>query len=260
MQRSYNRLYNQVRPLRVTYGVFPYADGSVLFEMGGTKVFVSVTMQSSVPQFLRGKKCGWLTAEYALLPASTLVRHTRETQTGKQGRSVEIARLIGRVFRSVCKLEHFGERTITIDCDVLQADGSTRTACINGAYLALRMAELKWLRQMLITSPFVSEDLIALSVGIVRDELLLDLDYQEDVIADADFTFVVTRLGKVVEIQGTAERKPCAWQAYEEAYACALQGVQQIGSFFDKHRAHEIISADPEVYFPIKQQTPSGLL
>lgn len=244
MQRYNNRPYDSVRPLQVTYGVFPYAEGSVLFEMGTTKVFVSVTLQNSVPPFLRGKKCGWLTAEYALLPASTHIRHVRETQGGKQGRSIEISRLIGRVFRSICKLETFGERTITLDCDVLQADGSTRTACINGAYLALKMAEAKWLRQGIITAPFITEELIAVSVGILKEQALLDLDYREDSEADADFTFVATRSQKIVEIQGTAERNPCTWQLYEQAYVCALQGVKQLGDFFDGNQHSEMQRVD----------------
>lgn len=235
MQRCNNRAYDQVRPLKATYNVFPYADGSMLFEMGNTKVFVAITLQTSVPPFLRGKKTGWLTAEYALLPASTHVRNTRESNAqGKSGRSVEISRFIGRVFRSVCNLDSIGERTIIIDCDVLQADGSTRAACINGVLLALQVAEQKWLKNNIIRVPCLRDSLTAISVGMVGDHVLVDIDYQEDASVDADFTFVFTNAKKIIEIQGTAEREPCTWQLYEKAYFAASQGVDHIKNFFDE--------------------------
>lgn len=234
MQRLNNRAYNQVRPLQVTYNVFPYADGSTLFEMGNTKVFIAVTLQASVPSFLRGKKTGWLTAEYALLPAATHVRNMRESHAvNRNGRSIEISRFIGRVFRSVCDLSVLGERTVVIDCDVLQADGSTRAACINGAFLALQAAEKKWIQNGIITAPCLRESLAAVSIGIERDNVLVDIDYQEDTLVDADLTFVLTGTNAVIELQGTAERTPCSWRSYEQAYIVACQGLAHIRNFFD---------------------------
>jgi ribonuclease PH len=232
MQRPDNRAHNEVRPLKVTYNVFPYADGSVLFEMGNTKVLIAITLQSSIPPFLRGKKGGWLTAEYALLPASTQVRNIRESNLpNRQGRSIEIARFIGRVFRTVCNLEVLGERTVMIDCDVLQADGSTRAACVNGTLVALQIAQQKWLDDNIIHTPLLRELLFAVSVGISGNHVLLDLNYQEDVLVDADLTFVLTDTSNIIELQGTAERVPCSWKTYEQAYHCASQGIAHITNF-----------------------------
>ena len=236
MQRPDNRMPNQVRSLQATYNVFPYADGSMLFEMGNTKVLIAVTLQSTVPPFLRGKKTGWLTAEYALLPAATQIRNTRESNVQqKQGRSVEISRFIGRVFRSICNVAVLGERTITIDCDVLQADGSTRAASINGAMLALQAAQNKWLASGTISSPLLRESLAAVSVGIAENAVLLDINYQEDACVDADLTFVLSSSLNVIELQGTAERKPCTWKSYEHAYAVACQGIVHIQDFLTSH-------------------------
>jgi len=234
MQRYGNRSYDQVRSLSVTYGVFPYADGSVLFEMGNTKVFVAVTLQSSVPSFLRGKKTGWLTAEYSLLPTSTQVRNLRESSGQRSGRSIEISRFIGRVLRSVCNLGVLGERTVTIDCDVLQADGSTRAAAINGALLALQMANHKWIKKGSIASNCLSESLVAVSVGVIDDRVLLDIDYQEDVAVDADFTFVLTQTNNIIEIHGAAERKACTWELHQHAYALACKGAMTVRDFCDQ--------------------------
>lgn len=232
--RFNNRGCHEIRALKVTYDVFPYSDGSVCFEMGNTKVLVAVTLQSSVPHFLRGKKNGWLTAEYALLPASTHARNVRESGTGgKSGRSIEISRFIGRVLRSIYDLTSLGERSIIIDCDVLQADGSTRAACINGAYLALRVAEQKWLEQGIIQGSCLRTSLAAVSIGVLGNSTLLDLDYQEDALVQADFTFVCTDQGKIIEVQGTAEREPCDWHIYEQTYRVACTGLAAIQSFYE---------------------------
>jgi len=239
-QRLNNRGNNELRSLKLTYDVFSNAAGSTLFEMGNTKILCSVTIQAGVPHFLRGKGSGWLTAEYAMLPASTPTRTIRESTSSKRsGRTIEISRLIGRSLRAVTALSNLGEYTIFIDCDVLQADGSTRTACVTAAYLALKAAELRWLESGLISLPLMTEELAAVSVGLnAQGQGLLDIDYAEDSSVGVDFNFVVTRSGKVVEVQGTAESAPIDWGAYDQLRFLALEGVNQLYQFFDQHRYH----------------------
>jgi ribonuclease PH len=237
--RAANRAYDQLRPLKVTYGVYPYAAGSTLFEMGNTKVLCAVTLQNGVPHFLRGKKTGWMTAEYSLLPSATPVRTVREiTANRRSGRVIEISRLIGRALRSVCDLSVLGEQTIFIDCDVLQADGGTRTASITGAFLALRAAQERWKLQGMITgqSSVIRDELAAVSVGLGDSGPLLDMDFAEDSVIDADYNFVLTRSGKVVEIQGAAEQAPIGWDNYEHMRILAVQGAQELFSFYDNHK------------------------
>jgi len=227
---------NEMRPLHVTYDMYAFASGSTLFEIGNTKVLCAVTLQNGVPYFLRGKQAGWLTAEYAMLPASTPVRTARETAVNKRnGRTIEIARLIGRSLRSVTRLDLLGERTIFVDCDVLQADGSTRTACVTGAYLALKAAEKRWLYEGLLSESLITEELMAVSVGWRGDEALLDIDYAEDSSISADFNFVLTRAARLVEIQGTSEGNPILWEQFDQLRAVALLGVEQLGHFFDEN-------------------------
>lgn len=234
--RTDRRNHDQLRPLRVTYDVFSYAAGSTLFELGNTKVLCSVTLQQGVPHFLRGKRTGWLTAEYSLLPASTPIRTVREITTNKRsGRTIEISRLIGRALRSVANLDILGENTIFIDCDVLQADGGTRTACITGAYLALKAAVVKWIEKGIITQTILKDELGAVSVGIADDMTLLDLDFIEDSTTYADFNFVLTRSGKIVELQGSAEKVPLTWQQYDNMRLLALKGVQELFRFYDQN-------------------------
>jgi ribonuclease PH len=218
--RSYNRGPHDMRPLSVAYGVYPYADGSVLIALGATRVLVGITLQNGVPQFLRGKGGGWLQAEYALMPLATHSRVARESSAPvRSGRSVEISRMIGRVFRSVISLRPLGERTITIDCDVLQADGSTRVAAINGVTLALRKAQDVWLSKKIITKPVIKDAVAAVSLGVLplgyhdQERCLVDLDYHEDSLVDADFTFILTR-ESIVEVHGGAERAPVSWHHY----------------------------------------------
>ena len=189
--RADNRKYNELRQIKVTPNYTMHAEGSVLIEFGNTKVICNATVEDKVPPFLKGKKIGWITAEYAMLPRATTTRNKRESQTGKQnGRSIEIQRLIGRSLRSAIDLEKLGERTITIDCDVIQADGGTRTASITGGYLALELAITKLLKDGTLTfNPIVSK-VAAISVGKVNGELLLDLDYQEDCKAGVDMNIV----------------------------------------------------------------------
>lgn len=229
MKRSHGRRCDQLRNVRVTYDFFGYSSGSVLFEIGKTKVLCAVTIQNSVPQFLRGTKKGWLTAEYAMLPTSTRVRSVREiSATKRNGRSVEISRLIGRALRTVVRLDCFGERTITIDCDVLQADGGTRTACVTGSYLALREAEKRWLASGEINEPFLINEVAAISVGVSHGTVLLDLDFVEDSHADADFNLILTSSGDIIEIQGTSEHCAMSWHLFEEVRRLAIKGVQDL--------------------------------
>lgn len=235
--RAGNRLYDQLRSLKVTYGVYPYAAGSTLFELGNTKVLCAVTLQSGVPHFLRGKKTGWLTAEYSLLPTATPMRTVREiTANRRSGRVIEISRLIGRSLRAITDLSVLGEQTIFIDCDVLQADGGTRTASITGAYLALRAAQARWAAQGILDSPsLLRDELAAVSVGSGAKGPLLDMDFAEDSVIDADYNFVLTRSGKVVEIQGSAERAAISWNDYDAMRALALQGAHELFFFYDTY-------------------------
>lgn len=228
MQRANNRSYDQVRPIRLVYDIFEYTDGSVLIEIGKTKVLCAVSITPGVPHFMRGKNQGWLTASYSLLPTSTRVRVERESAAKRSDRSVEISRLIGRVLRSVCFFEGIGERTVYIDCDVLQADGSTRTACITGASLALKLAQQRWLSQGIIKEPIMLDDLVGISAGLIDNELLVDLDFNEDSQAEADFNFVFNKVGEIVEIQGTAEKHPISWTILENMKKLAQQGANDM--------------------------------
>jgi ribonuclease PH len=232
IKRNDGRTPDQLRPVSFSRGIYEYAAGSVLFEMGKTKVLCAVSIQQGVPQFLRGKNAGgWLTAEYALLPTSTTVRTQREASQGrKDGRAVEIARFIGRCFRSVVDVSEIGERTITIDCDVLQADGGTRTAAITGSFMALMMAQEKWLQSRVINKPIIVENIAAISVGVVHDSVLLDLSCNEDNIATADFNFVITQSNKIIEMQGGAESCPLSWDMFEKVRVMACSGVEQLFS------------------------------
>ena len=236
IHRVGNRSSDQLRSLKVTYDIYPYATGSTLFEMGNTKVLCAVTLQNGVPHFLRGRKCGWLTAEYSLLPASTPVRTVREITTNKRsGRTIEISRLIGRSLRAVTDLTAIGEQTIFIDCDVLQADGGTRTACITGAYLALKAAQVRWLEKGLISQPFIKDELAAVSVGVGSGSLILDMDFAEDSSIDVDFNFVLTRSHKIIELQGSAERGLLSWEEHDQVNKLARKGAAELFEFYDQH-------------------------
>lgn len=228
MQRANNRHYDQIRPVRLVYDIFEYADGSVLLEIGKTKVLCAISITPGVPHFLRGKNQGWLTAGYSLLPTSTRVRVERESFGKRNDRSIEISRLIGRVLRSVMALDKIGEYTIYVDCDILQADGGTRTACITGACLALKVAQQRWLSNNTIKEPCITDDLVGMSAGIVEGHPLLDLDFIEDSNAQADFNFVFTKTGNLVEIQGTAEQEPISWDMLEHMKKLAHQGAQDM--------------------------------
>jgi ribonuclease PH len=207
-QRSNQRSNSQARPIKITPNFTANALGSVLIEMGETKVLCTASVDDTVPGWLRGTRGqGWLTAEYSLLPGSTSDRTRRERQN-VSGRTQEIQRLIGRSLRAVLDLKLIGERTITIDCDVLQADGGTRTAAITGGYLALRLAIDRLIKQNKIKTNPMRDAVAAVSVGIFEDQVLVDLDYKEDLKADVDLTVVMTASGELLEVQGSAEKRP----------------------------------------------------
>ena len=231
IQRSDGRGADELRPVEFIRGYTHHAEGSVLVSFGHTRVLCTASIDERVPAFLRGKGQGWLTAEYGMLPRATGTRSERESVRGKQGgRTQEIQRLIGRSLRSIVELERIGERTIQIDCDVLQADGGTRTASITGAYIALVDA-VRWLRshELLPTADEPVRDAIAaVSVGIVRGEALLDLDYAEDSQCDTDMNVVMTAGGGLVEVQGTAEGTPFSRAQLDAMLALAGAGIERL--------------------------------
>lgn len=204
-ERSYGRAYNQLRPVTLTPGVMKNADGSCLAEFGDTRVLCTATIEEGVPQWRRGQKAGWVTAEYAMLPASTNRRTPRE-QRGRKGRSMEIERLIGRSLRTVVDLRRLGELTVTCDCDVIQADGGTRTASVTGAWVALHQALRAWVERDRIKRMPLTGQVAAVSMGEVDGLLLLDLDYPEDSHAQVDMNLVGTADGRIIEVQGTGEK------------------------------------------------------
>ena len=221
------RANNEVRPVRITPGFQPYAEGSALIEQGNTKVICAVTVEERVPAFLRGEGTGWITAEYAMLPRSTTTRIPREeSRTGS--RAHEIRRLIGRSLRAAVDLDALGERTLVVDCDVLQADGGTRTAAITGSYVALAQALATMVGKGAMRSLPLRRAVAATSVGIVGGELLLDLSYDEDFWAEVDFNVVMTSEGEFVEIQGTAERNPFSREAVDGLLSLAQRGIERL--------------------------------
>jgi ribonuclease PH len=222
----------ELRPLSVQLGYLEWAEGSALLEMGKTRVLVAASFEPKVPRFLQGTGSGWVTAEYAMLPRSTSVRTPREVQSGRpSGRTQEIQRLIGRSLRSITDLEGMGESTIWIDCDVLQADGGTRTASITAGYLALAQAVSRLGEQGLVPSDVLRDSVAAVSAGIVGDELLLDLCYEEDARAEVDFNVVMTGFGDLVEIQGTAEGTPFSRAQLDGLLELAGSGIAAITEF-----------------------------
>jgi len=228
---SYNRLDNrtvdQLRNTKITPNISPYAEGSALIEVGGTKVICTASVEDRVPMFMRNKGIGWVTAEYAMLPRATNTRTQRETQR-PSGRTQEIQRLIGRSLRAVVDTSLLGERQVMLDCDVIQADGGTRCASITGAYVALALACRRLVKNgILKTSPILSE-VAAVSVGIIDHIPMLDLAYAEDSVADVDMNIVCTGRGKFIELQGTAEREPFSREQMDEMLVLAEKGVNQL--------------------------------
>jgi len=213
-------------------GYLEWAEGSVMLEMGKTRVLVAASYEPKVPRFLMGSGSGWVTAEYSMLPRSTSVRTPREVQQGRpSGRTQEIQRLIGRSLRSITELERMGECTIWIDCDVLQADGGTRTASITAGYLALAQAVARLGEEGSVPKDVLRDSVAAVSAGIVGDELLLDLAYEEDARAEVDFNVVMTGSGDLVEVQGTAEGLPFSRQQLDALLSLASDGIGQLTDF-----------------------------
>ena len=229
MPRSSGRSSNQLREVKVTKNYIIHPHGSVLFQMGGTKVLCSASVENKVPPFLRDKGQGWVTAEYSMLPSSTHTRTAREASRGKlSGRTQEIQRLIGRSLRSIVDLDKLGERTVWIDCDVIQADGGTRCASITGGFIALVLALTKLKKDKLIKEIPVRDHVAAISVGVIAGKNCLDLDYSEDSKADVDLNIVKTSSGGFVEIQGTAEREPFTDKQMKAMLALADKGIKQL--------------------------------
>ncbi len=229
MKRADGRAYDELRPVRIIPGYQSFAEGSALIELGKTLVLCSVSVDEKVPHFLRGGGSGWITAEYAMLPRATVTRTPRDSSLGRiTGRNQEIQRLIGRSLRAITDLSALGERTLTVDCDVLQADGGTRTAAITGAYVALYQA-MKTLSNMgIISSIPLKTAVAATSVGIVHSYMMLDLCYDEDCSAAVDFNVAMTGQGEFVEIQGTAEAKPFSKATVDELLSLAEQGIRRL--------------------------------
>ena len=227
--RPSQRQPDQARPLRITRNFTRHAEGSVLIEMGDTQVLCTASVEESLPPFLRGKGQGWVTAEYGMLPRSTHTRSAREAAKGKQsGRTQEIQRLIGRSLRAVIDLKALGERQITLDCDVLQADGGTRCASITGAWLALNDACEKLVAEGKLPANPLRDHVAAISVGIYQGVPVLDLDYPEDSGCDTDMNVIMTGSGGIVEIQGTAEGEPFSRAQMDQLIDLAEAGIKQL--------------------------------
>ena len=229
MTRSHHRTAAQIRPVKITRRYIKHADGSVLIECGDTKVICTASISEQIPPFLKGQGQGWLTAEYGMLPGSTHSRMQREAAKGKQtGRTMEIQRLIGRALRAAVDLKKLGERTIQIDCDVIQADGGTRTASITGAFVALHDAILKLLDQKLIEATPIIDHVAAISVGIFEGTPVLDLDYVEDSACDTDMNVVMTGRLHLIEVQGTAEGNAFSRTELNTMLDMAQHGIEEL--------------------------------
>jgi ribonuclease PH len=229
VKRGDGRAFNQLREIKIMPGYLNCAEGSALIEMGNTRVLCAVSLDERVPPFLKGTGRGWVTAEYSMLPRSTLTRTERDSSGGRvNGRSQEIQRLIGRSLRAVTDLPSLGERQLIVDCDVIQADGGTRTASITGAYVALYQAMKNMKAMGMISAMPLKNAVAAISVGIVRSDVMLDLCYEEDSRAEVDSNVVMTDQGNFVEVQGTAENKAFSRQSLDELLSLAEDGIKQI--------------------------------
>ncbi len=227
--RTDGRKPAQLRPINITPTYIKTADGSVLIEIGGTKVICTAKLEDRVPPFLRNSGKGWITAEYGMLPGSSSIRIGRESSRGKVGgRTHEIQRLIGRSLRAIADLRTLGEKTIWIDCDVIQADGGTRTASITGAYVALVEAVRNWLSRGVISINPIKDAVAAVSIGIIDGKICLDLCYEEDSKADVDMNFVMTGAGKFIEVQGTAEASPFTRKQMERMAEIAQIAIKEL--------------------------------
>ncbi|MGG3456896.1 Ribonuclease PH [compost metagenome] len=229
MMRSNGRQANDRRPMNLTVNINKYAEGSVYIEVGDTKVMCTATVEEKVPMFMKGQGKGWVTAEYSMLPRATQTRNQRESARGKlSGRTMEIQRLIGRSLRSVVDLQALGERSVTIDCDVLQADGGTRTTSITGAFVAMALAMHKIAQKHALPKFPITDFLASVSVGIVGEDTLLDLNYEEDSKAKVDMNVVMTGRGQFVEIQGTGEENPFSRSELDGLLAIAEKGIREM--------------------------------
>lgn len=227
--RSDGRKSLQMRPVKITRHFLKHPEGSILIELGETKVICTASVEEDVPRFLKNSNQGWVTSEYSMIPRSTQTRMIRESATGRiGGRTHEIQRLIGRSLRSVVDLFSFGKRTIWIDCDVIQADGGTRTASITGAFVALAEALAVLRKKDLLTAPPLRDTVAAISVGMIGGKILLDLNYEEDSHADVDMNFVMIGSGALVEVQGTAERTPFTENDLRRMMAAAKKAIAQL--------------------------------
>ncbi|UCD72482.1 MAG: ribonuclease PH [Syntrophobacterales bacterium] len=226
--RSDGRSPDRLRKVKITRNYLKHAEGSVLIEMGDTRVVCAVSVEEKIPPFLKNTGKGWITAEYAMLPRATETRSIRESIARTNGRNFEIQRLIGRSLRSISDLNGFGERTMWVDCDVIQADGGTRAAAITGAYVALVDAFNTIKGSGMIEEIPIMDSVAAVSVGRIGGNLLLDMNYEEDVLAEVDVNFVVTGAGNFVEVQGTAEESSFTKQEMDEMTILALKGVREL--------------------------------
>lgn len=227
--RSDGRAADELRRVKITPDFIPSAEGSVLIEAGQTRVIITATVEDGVPSFLKGTGKGWVTGEYGMLPRSTEERTPREATRGKQsGRTLEIQRMIGRTLRAVTDLKALGERTVWLDCDVIQADGGTRTASVTGAFVALALALERMVSAGMLRAVPLTDCLAATSVGIVEDQLLLDLAYEEDSSAQVDMNVVMTGAGRFVEVQASAEGRPYTEQELQQLLALAAGGIRRL--------------------------------
>lgn len=223
-----------MRPIRITRNYIPHAEGSAMIELGRTRVICTVTYEESVPRFLAGSGKGWVTAEYSMLPRATTVRSQREAIAGKQGgRTMEIQRLIGRSLRAVTDMSVFPDRTFWIDCDVVEADGGTRTAAITGAYVALRDAFDTMIDEGALAKSPVAGSVAAISVGVVNAVPCLDLCFEEDFHAEVDMNLVANRSGEIIEIQGTSERKPLSRADLDALLEMGMSGIDELIAYQD---------------------------
>ena len=229
IKRPSGRKHNEKRPVSAEIGFSKYAEGSCLIRFGDTHVLCTATVEERVPPFLRGQGIGWITAEYGMLPRSTHTRTDREAARGKQsGRTLEIQRLIGRSLRAVTDTKALGERQVRIDCDVIQADGGTRTAAITGGYIALHLALTNLVSKQVLPRVPLSDQVAAISCGIYKGYPVLDLDYSEDSSAEADCNFVLTGAGGIIEIQATAEKEPFDSSVFDELTDLATRGIAEL--------------------------------
>ena len=242
MTRGDGRLYDELRPTKIATDTLMFAEGSATIETGHTQVLCAVSVEDGVPPFLQDSGRGWITAEYAMLPRATLTRSRREGRTGPRGRTQEIQRLIGRSLRAVVDLDKLGERTITVDCDVIQADGGTRTASITGAYVALYRALSSLVADDILPELPLKCGVASTSVGIHDGVALLDLNYEEDSQAEVDFNVVMTDHGEFIEVQGTAEEGSFSRDALDELIDLAAQGIETL--FDIQQQALESVSGD----------------